>query len=114
MEKKFTGRVLLILGVLLVFVFAGIFPATRLFNPNVPWNRKHALKPGLDISGGTSLLYEIQAAPGTGSNPDLSRQVADALKRRVDPDGVRNLVWRPQGPTRLEIQMPHSGDDAET
>ncbi|HEX8325304.1 MAG TPA: protein translocase subunit SecD, partial [Tepidisphaeraceae bacterium] len=29
-----------------------------------------------------------------------------ALKQRVDPDGVRNLIWRPQGATRLEIQMP--------
>jgi len=30
----------------------------------------------------------------------------DALKRRVDPNGLRNLVWRPEGGTRLEIQMP--------
>ena len=36
-----------------------------------------------------------------------------ALKKRVDPEGVRNLVWRPQGNNRLEIQMPFSGNAEE-
>src|SRR6266571_2774741 len=63
------------------------------------------------ISGGISLLYEIKAPPGGGPT-NLSEQVAEALKKRVDPDGVRNLVWRPQGATRLEIQMP-LGQNAE-
>ena len=36
-----------------------------------------------------------------------------ALKKRVDPDGVRNLIWRPQGGNRLEIQMPLSAQSDE-
>ena len=49
-----------------------------------------------------------QAAGGRAgiSGTPLSEAVMDALKKRVDPDGVRNLIWRPQGNTRLEIQMP--------
>ncbi|HLL91165.1 MAG TPA: protein translocase subunit SecD, partial [Tepidisphaeraceae bacterium] len=45
----------------------------------------------------------------------LAEDVMNALKRRVDPDGVKNLVWRPQGNTRLEIQMPRTArsDDAD-
>ena len=38
-------------------------------------------------------------------------QVMESLKRRVDPNGVRNLIWRPQPPNRIEIQMPSSGDE---
>ena len=104
MEHKLSGRVTLILIVLAVGLI-GIFPPNRLLNGDIPWSKKHNLKPGIDISGGTSLLYEIKAPPG-GAKDDLSQKVADALRKRVDPNGVQNLVWRPHGPTRLEIQMP--------
>ena len=52
---------------------------------------------------------------GTVAGEDLSNQMMAALKKRVDPDGLRNLIWRPQGSTRLEIQLPlsSSSNDAE-
>ncbi|HEV8378195.1 MAG TPA: hypothetical protein VGP99_05050, partial [Tepidisphaeraceae bacterium] len=116
-HNLYRGRLTAIIIILFIglfgipFIGGGIFPVARLLDPKVPWNQKHNLKPGLDISGGISLLYEIKAPPG-GADPGLSEKVAEALKRRVDPDGVRNLVWRPQGATRLEIQMP-VGQNAE-
>src|SRR5947208_2945911 len=118
-HNVYRGRLTAILIVLFIGLFGipllpnggGIFPLRRLLDPSVPWNRKHDLKPGLDIRGGISLLYEIKAAPGT-TDPDIATKVAEALKRRVDPDGVRNLVWRPQPPNRLEIQMP-AGQNVE-
>jgi SecD/SecF fusion protein len=66
------------------------------------------LHPGIDMVGGTSLLYEIKAPEHTTANNNLAEQVMESLKKRVDPLGQRNLVWRPQGNTRLEIQMPLS------
>jgi SecD/SecF fusion protein len=63
------------------------------------------LKGGIDLVGGHSLLYEIDTT-GLKETTDLSARVMDRLKQRVDPQGVRNLVWRPVGNTRLEIQMP--------
>src|SRR4051794_19712021 len=100
MEHRFGARTAVVLAVLF-FGIAGIFwPFSRLLDPNLPFSRKHNLKPGIDISGGTSLIYEIKAPPG-GATEGLSLSVAEALKKRVDPDGVRNLIWRPQGPTRL-------------
>ena len=36
------------------------------------------------------------------------------LKRRVDPKGVRNLIWRPLGNTRFEIQMPLASAETRT
>ena len=106
MEHKFTGRFIIIIGVLLVGILGIFWPPTRLFVPGIPFSQRFNLKPGIDIIGGTSLTYEIQDT-GT-ADENLSQRVADSLKKRVDPEGVRNLVWRPQGPTRLEIQMPIS------
>lgn len=97
MPKNYTGRVILIL-VVLVTALALIFPKGNIFKPN--------LKPGIDMVGGTSLLYQIKPPPGGNVPPDLAVQVMDSLKKRVDPQGVRNLVWRPQGNSRIEIQMP--------
>src|SRR5687768_9432794 len=97
MPTHYRGRLTLILFVLLAALWA-IFPSG---NPKRP-----DLKPGIDMVGGTSLLYEIKAPEGGIHSDDLATQVAGSLKKRVDPDGVRNLIWRPQGATRLEIQMP--------
>ena len=44
------------------------------------------------------------------SGETLAEEVAAALKKRVDPQGVLNLVWRPQGDNRLEIQIPRSAN----
>jgi SecD/SecF fusion protein len=97
MPTNLSGRFTLILVVLLAALWA-IFPGA-------PKGRlKPDLKPGIDMVGGTSLLYEIKAAQGA-STANLAEQVMEALKKRVDPTGTRNLIWRPQG-NRLEIQMP--------
>lgn len=64
------------------------------------------LKPGIDLGGGHSLLFEID---DTGdSSYDLAKRVMNVLKNRVDPQGNRNLIWRPIGRNRLEIQIPRA------
>src|SRR5437762_2302219 len=114
MPTNYSGRVIAIAAVLLAALWA-IFPSPgKLFDPNVPFAEKHALRPGIDMVGGTSLTYEIKAPPGTSSNTNLAEQVMESLKKRVDPDGVRNLIWRPQGNTRLEIQMPMAGKNEKS
>jgi SecD/SecF fusion protein len=106
MPTNYSGRIITIAVVLLAALWA-IFPS---FNPKKP-----DLKPGIDMVGGTSLLYEIKPPDGAVVTDNLAEQVAASLKKRVDPDGVRNLIWRPQGNTRLEIQMPltKTSGDAE-
>ena len=106
MPTNHLGRLTLICIVLLAALWS-IFPSGNLAHP--------ALKPGIDMVGGTSLLYEIKAPEGGwNQSTPLSTAVMDALKKRVDPDGVRNLIWRPQGNERLEIQMPTTAASAES
>ncbi|GAH94511.1 unnamed protein product, partial [marine sediment metagenome] len=33
------------------------------------------------------------------------------LRRRIDPANIQNLLWRPQGGTRFEIQMPLASEE---
>src|SRR5258706_10582650 len=119
MPTNYGGRLLLTAAVLLVCLFGfpwiggGLLKTTKLFD-HIPFSQKTNLKPGIDIAGGTSLTYEIKLPPGDSgrSQSGLSRaeEVAAALKKRVDPNGVANLIWRPQGDTRLEIQIPRSSN----
>src|SRR4051812_18245620 len=111
MPTNYTGRIVLISTVLLVALYC-IMPFGGLFDRNLTFGQKLGLKPGIDMVGGVSLLYEIKPPEGsTGATiqgEQLINQVMESLKKRVDPNGVMNLIWRPQGATRLEIQMPTS------
>ena len=75
------------------------------------WPPKDKLKPGIDLGGGHSLLFEVDdsglAAP---QRAGLATKVMNILKQRVDPQGNRNLVWRPIGRNRIEIQMPRPSE----
>ncbi len=109
MEQRQTGRVIFILAVLLGALFC-ICPQPQKLFRNLPWSDRLNLKPGIDMVGGTSLLYEIKQPIGYRPPPGrtLAEDVMESLKKRVDPNGLRNLIWRPQGENRLEIQIPAS------
>ncbi|MCU0914027.1 MAG: protein translocase subunit SecD [Planctomycetes bacterium] len=65
------------------------------------------LKPGIDLAGGTSLIYAIDAeGMSADQQKDLAQKMITVLRRRIDPANIQNLVWRPLGNTRFEIQMP--------
>src|SRR3954454_22652626 len=104
MQTNYTSRVTLILIVLwaaLSLIFPSVPPwIFWFFKPGQQISLHPNLRPGIDMVGGTSLLYEIKAPEGAYQS-DLAEQVMESLKKRVDPDGVRNLIWRPQGNTRL-------------
>lgn len=72
------------------------------------------LKLGLDLVGGTSLVYEIDTS---GLEPQerkgLAQNMIPILLRRIDPTGVANIVMRPQGDTRIEIQLPMASAETQ-
>jgi SecD/SecF fusion protein len=118
MPSNISGRVLLIATVLYValsLIFPSVPPSLFwFFHPKTEISLRPNLKPGIDMVGGTSLLYEIKTPAGSRYDPELANQVMTSLKKRVDPEGVRNLIWRPQGATRLEIQMPLTSKSGES
>jgi len=117
MPTKYTGRVMLIVFVFLMAAMV-IMPPDSMFHPDgKSWRELINIRPGIDMVGGVSLIYKIQAPDVKGRSTwgrvILPSRLMEALKKRVDPQGVRNLVWRPIGTDELEIQMPlspHSED----
>jgi preprotein translocase subunit SecD len=72
------------------------------------------LKLGLDLAGGTSLVYEIDT---TGLSAEERKGLADSmipiLLKRIDPTHMANVVMRPQEDTRIEIQLPVSSPETQ-
>ena len=101
MNKNLLSKLALIVALVILAIFT--------LNPP----KFDKLKPGIDLAGGTSLMYEINTQ-GLESHEirDLAQRMITVLRRRIDPANIQNLLWRPQGDTRFEIQMPLA--DAET
>lgn len=99
MNKNLWPKSILIIALVAVAVWA-LYPPDK------------TLKPGIDLAGGTSLIYEIDTHGLQGlEKKDLAQRMITVLRRRIDPANIQNLVWRPQGGTRFEIQMPLASEE---
>jgi SecD/SecF fusion protein len=93
-----------LLGVIVLAIFAAL---------NV-WPPSEKLKPGLDLAGGTSLIYDIDTTGLSGPETDnLAQKLIPILMKRIDPGNVQNIIMRPQGDSRLEIQVPLASADTK-
>jgi SecD/SecF fusion protein len=73
------------------------------------------LKPGIDLAGGISLIYEIDTQGlEEHEKKDLAQRLIIVLRRRIDPANIQNLIWLPIGNTRFEIKMPLASAEART
>jgi len=100
MDRNLTVKSVFII-VLVIVAFWTFYPPTK------------TLKPGIDLAGGTSLIYEIDTHGLKESEKrGLSGRMITVLRRRIDPANIQNLIWRPQGNTRFEIQMPLASAEA--
>jgi SecD/SecF fusion protein len=61
-------------------------------------------KKGIDLQGGTSLIYQLRS-PAGGKAPEAG-EAKRVIQQRIDPNGTRQYVVRPIGKDRLEIVLP--------
>ncbi len=100
MNKNLTPKIVLVIVLIIVAVWT-------LYPPQM------TLKQGIDLAGGTSLIYEIDTfGLIEAEKKDLSHKMITVLRRRIDPANIQNLIWRPQGNTRFEVQMPLASAEA--
>lgn len=97
-KKVMSKNLLLKICVIIVLVLVAVW---TLYPPD------KTLRAGIDLAGGVSLTYEIDAE---GTEPaqrkGLSTKMIRILRRRIDPANIQNIEWWPQGDTRFEIRMP--------
>src|SRR3954463_5448011 len=86
-------------GVIASFTLAGLLAM---------WPPREKLKLGIDLSGGTILVYEA-VKENLSSNFNLDELIS-ALKHRVDPSGIKEIPIRKIGSNRLEIILPADED----
>ncbi len=64
------------------------------------------LKPGIDLAGGTRLVYDVVVPEGASNRGAVIDETIEILSERVDPSQTRNLVWRQVAGQRIEVTMP--------
>jgi SecD/SecF fusion protein len=79
------------------FTFAGLLGL---------WPPSEKLRLGIDLSGGTILVYEVEQDPNA-MKVDMDDLIS-ALKQRADPQGVKEMPIRKVGVNRIEIILPHA------
>ena len=100
MSKNLTPKIVFIL-VLVILATWTLYPPSK------------TLKPGIDLAGGTRLIYQIDThGLEEAEKKDLSQKLITVLRRRIDPANIQNLIWLPQGSTRFEIRMPLASAEA--
>ena len=113
MQRNFFPRLLIcLIPVLLATIFVVMAFRQEFKDPGSGFRR------GIDLAGGTILVYEVDLArtriqgrslldgAGDGLSTEEIQRLAENLKRRIDPADLRNVVVRPVGTTRIEIILP--------
>ena len=80
------------IGLVSLTIVAGVFVTMTSWPPKL----------GIDLSGGVILVYEVNDEE---QNVPMSELVA-ALKRRINPSGVKEIVVRQYGDRQVEIIIP--------
>lgn len=67
------------------------------------------LKKGIDLAGGTILVYETAAKEASKSYK--MDELISVLRKRINPEGVQDVTIRPVGLNRVEIILPEATEE---
>ncbi|HUG92820.1 MAG TPA: protein translocase subunit SecD [Planctomycetaceae bacterium] len=76
-----------------------------------PRTWKNAINLGIDLAGGTNLVFQVVEGPGKPITNDVMDQMVAAVSRRINPSGTEEVTVRQVGGDRIEVIIP--GRDLE-
>ena len=98
MNKNLTPKIILIIVLVAL-------AAWTLYPPN------KTLMPGIDLAGGTSLIYEINTfGLEEVEKTDLAQRMIIVLRRRIDPANIQNLAQQPLAKVTGRSAAPDRSD----
>src|SRR4051812_12175901 len=99
--RRFLNRIIICL-IPVIASIAVVIWAYREFE-----NGRGGFRLGVDLAGGTILVYEVDPTKEIPSDFKAD-ELAAALKRRIDPNDLYNITIRPIAgtPPRVEIILP--------
>lgn len=77
----------------------------KVCNKVVEYVSKGKIKLGLDLKGGSELLYKVRVDKKE-DRPGITKEIIEVLKKRIDPQGVIEYRIQEQGSHRVLIQVP--------
>ncbi|MEM6258597.1 MAG: protein translocase subunit SecD [Planctomycetota bacterium] len=86
-------------------IAAVLFGAVALLWVPGVYGPEDRLKPGIDLAGGTRLVYDVVIPDSSRNASVVIEETIAILSDRVDPGGVRNLIWKEVAGNRIEVQM---------
>lgn len=101
--KDFSSRI----GTVLLCVAIAIVPMTYQLAQGK--SLKECFRLGIDLAGGTNLVYQVDREKALESDKDLDRSLDNmvgAIARRVNPSGTEEVTVRRVGSDRIEIIIP--------
>ena len=104
--KDHAGRI----GVSLLALSIGVAPLALNMIRGTPLDK--TLKLGIDLAGGTNLVYEVQKVDGKRVNDAVMDNMVGAVIIRINPSGQEEITVRQVGADRIEVIVP--GKDPAT
>lgn len=90
------------IGIVLLTAFLGAYPfLDTVFIEHKPLSE--AFSWGIDLAGGTNLVYQTEKAPKDAAVMD---RMVQAIRRRIDPSGTQELAIRQVGKDQIEVIIP--------
>ena len=104
--KEFSNR---IGTVLLSFTF-GLTPFVfAMINAGEVSGWKNAMRLGIDLAGGTNLIYQVETKEAIAENKSIDsamNQLVQTIQKRINPSGTEEVAVRRVGVDRIEVIIP--------
>ena len=105
------------IGVVLLALFIGAAPFTwnvlvgASQGYSVGESLKRSIRLGIDLAGGTNLVYRVQETADKKLNDRILDQMVGSVVQRINPSGTEEVTVRQVGRDRIEVIVP--GADRE-
>ncbi|WP_445150601.1 protein translocase subunit SecD [Baekduia sp. Peel2402] len=96
-DRRRNFLILGLVALLLILSLLVIIPGTPLSKPT---------RQGLDLKGGTSLVYEAKPTKYADVTPDSLQRTMDIMRERVDSLGVAEPEIQQSGDNQIEVSLP--------
>ena len=104
--KEYSNRI----GTVLLAFTLGLAPfGYQIFQTGKIDSWKDALRWGIDLAGGTNLIYQVETKKAEEEGKDVPRamdQMVGRIQKRINPSGTEEVVVRRVGQDRIEVIIP--------
>lgn len=104
--KEYSNRI----GTVLLAFTLGLAPfGYQIFQTGKFDDWKLALRWGIDLAGGTNLIYQVETEKALEEGKDVQRamdQMVGTIQKRINPSGTEEVTVRRVGQDRIEVIIP--------